>query len=49
MGVMTPNSNERTVVSSYRFVAAFVGQLIVQYSVLRLVDVFGEGNEARGW
>ena len=49
MGVMTPNSNERTVVSSYRFVAAFVGQLIVQYSVLRLVDVFGETNEARGW
>jgi len=49
MGVMTPNSNERTVVSSYRFVAAFVGQLIVQYSVLRLVDIFGEANEARGW
>jgi len=49
MGVMTPNSNERTVVSSYRFVAAFVGQLIVQYSVLRMVDVFGKDNEARGW
>lgn len=50
MGVMTPNSNERTVVSSFRFVAAFVGQLIVQFSVLRLVDMFGgESNEARGW
>jgi len=49
MGVMTSNSNERTVVSSFRFVAAFVGQLIVQFSVLRLVDIFGENNEARGW
>jgi GPH family glycoside/pentoside/hexuronide:cation symporter len=49
MGVMTHSSNERTVVSSFRFVAAFVGQLIVQFSVLRLVDIFGENNEARGW
>lgn len=49
MGVMTSDSNERTVISSFRFVAAFVGQLIVQYSVLRLVDVFGKTNEAQGW
>jgi GPH family glycoside/pentoside/hexuronide:cation symporter len=49
MGVITASSNERTVVSSFRFVAAFVGQLIVQYSVLRMVDLFGENNEARGW
>ncbi len=49
MGVMTSDSNERTVVSSFRFVAAFVGQLIVQYSVLRLVDIFGKTNEAQGW
>jgi GPH family glycoside/pentoside/hexuronide:cation symporter len=49
MGVMTPNSAERTVLSSYRFVAAFVGGLIVQGSVLGLVSYFGDGNEARGW
>jgi Na+/melibiose symporter-like transporter len=29
IGVITPNSQERTVVSSFRFAAAFVGQLIV--------------------
>ena len=49
MGVLTPNSQERTVVSSFRFVAAFAGQFIVQFSVLWLVSVFGKGNEAAGW
>jgi len=49
MGVITPNSQERTVVSSFRFVAAFVGQFIVQFAVLRLVTVFGKGNEVAGW
>jgi GPH family glycoside/pentoside/hexuronide:cation symporter len=49
MGVLTPNSQERTVVSSFRFVAAFAGQFIVQFSVLRLVMIFGKNNEAVGW
>ncbi len=49
MGVISPNSQERTVVSSFRFVAAFVGQFIVQFAVLRLVSVFGKGNEVKGW
>jgi GPH family glycoside/pentoside/hexuronide:cation symporter len=49
MGVISPNAQERTVVSSYRFVAAFVGQFIVQFAVLWLVGVFGKGNEAAGW
>ncbi len=49
MGVITPNSEERTVLSTYRFVAAFVGGLIVQGSVLTLVGYFGNGNEALGW
>ncbi len=49
MGVITPNSQERTVVSSFRFVAAFVGQFIVQFSILRLVRTFGRGNEPLGW
>jgi GPH family glycoside/pentoside/hexuronide:cation symporter len=49
MGVMTANTEERTVLSTFRFVAAFAGQLIVQYSVLRLVDVFGKNDEAFGW
>jgi GPH family glycoside/pentoside/hexuronide:cation symporter len=49
MGVISPNAQERTVVSSFRFVAAFVGQFIVQFAVLWLVSVFGKGNEAAGW
>jgi GPH family glycoside/pentoside/hexuronide:cation symporter len=49
MAVITPNSDERTVISSFRFVAAFVGQFIVQYAILKLVGVFADGNEAKGW
>ena len=49
MGVVTPNSNDRTVVSSFRFVEAFIGMFIVQYFVLKMVDKFGGGNEAVGW
>ncbi|MCI0698026.1 MFS transporter [candidate division KSB1 bacterium] len=49
MGVITPNSLERTEVSSYRFVAAFVGSLIVQASTISLVKYFGQGNDAAGW
>jgi len=49
MGVITPNSLERTEISSFRFVAAFVGGLIVQASTMSLVKYFGKGNEALGW
>ncbi|MGK9367454.1 MFS transporter [Melioribacter sp. Ez-97] len=49
MAVITPNSMERTELSSFRFVAAFVGGLIVQGSVLALVKYFGGDNEALGW
>jgi GPH family glycoside/pentoside/hexuronide:cation symporter len=49
MAVLTPNSLERTVISSYRFVAAFAGGLIVQASTMSLVKYFGNGNDAVGW
>ncbi len=49
MGVMTADSNERTVLSSFRFFAAFFATLLVQYSVLRMVERFGRGNAAVGW
>jgi len=49
MGVITPNSMERTELSTYRFVAAFIGGLIVQGSMLFLVQYFGNGNDATGW
>ncbi len=49
MAVITPNSLERTEISSFRFVAAFVGGLIVQGSTMFLVKYFGNGNDAVGW
>jgi glycoside/pentoside/hexuronide:cation symporter, GPH family len=49
MAVMTPNSMERTVVSSFRFVAAFTGQVIVGAATLALVVWLGRGNEQTGW
>ncbi len=49
MAVITPNSMERTEISSFRFVAAFLGGVIVQGSTMSLVKYFGGGNEAVGW
>lgn len=44
MGVITPDSLERTSVSTYRFVAAFSGGIVIQYFTLKLVAFFG-GSE----
>ncbi len=49
MGVITPNSEQRTVVSSFRFVAAFSGGLIVQAVTLYLVSLLGHGDKQLGW
>jgi Na+/melibiose symporter-like transporter len=47
--VMTGDVNERTSLSSYRFVAAMIAQLIVGGFTLPLVAKFGHGNAAKGW
>ena len=49
MGVMTPNSVERTTIASIRFIGAFTAGVFVQYFTLRFVQFFGGGNDARGW
>ena len=41
MGVISSSSIERTSVSTYRFVAAFCGGIVVQYFTLDLVGFFG--------
>ena len=41
MGVISPDSIERTSVSTYRFIAAFCGGIVVQYCTLDLVRFFG--------
>ena len=47
MGVMTPDSLERTRLSSYRFLGAFTGNLVVQGSTLWLVQHLGGGSAQR--
>jgi len=49
MGVMTPNSHERTVLSQFRFFAAFIATILVQSYMLKFVEIFGKGNDAVGW
>ncbi|HDQ44134.1 MAG TPA: MFS transporter [bacterium] len=49
MGVMSPNTQERTGIATYRFVLAFVGAFIVQGLTLPLVRFFGGGNQALGF
>lgn len=49
MGVMTSNSQERTSISSIRFIGAFTAGVFVQYFTLKFVEFFGHGNDARGW
>jgi Na+/melibiose symporter-like transporter len=48
-GVMTGDVNERTSLSSYRFVSAMIAQLMVAGLTLPLVAKFGHGNDAKGW
>jgi Na+/melibiose symporter-like transporter len=47
--VMTGDVNERTSLSSYRFVPALIAQLMVGGFTLPLVAKFGQGNNAKGW
>ncbi|RPI43154.1 MAG: MFS transporter, partial [Bacteroidetes bacterium] len=47
--VMTADSYERAGLNSYRFIFAFVGQLIVTGTALTLANYFGKGDTARGY
>jgi len=50
MGVISPNPQERTVVSSYRFVLVFAAAFIVQYALTKIVVMFGGAkNSPQGW
>lgn len=49
LGVMTARSDERTVLSSFRFVGAALGNLVVSSTMLYLIDQLGRGNDARGF
>ena len=47
--VMTSDSYERAGLNSYRFIFAFVGQLIVSGTALTLALYFGGGDTAKGY
>ena len=47
--VMTPDTYERAGLNTYRFVCAFVGQLIVTGLALTLANYFGGGDKTKGF
>ncbi|MBK1878313.1 MFS transporter [Pelagicoccus mobilis] len=49
MGVMTPRSDQRTILSSFRFLGAFAGVGVVSLTLQRLVATLGGGNEQLGY
>ncbi|MGB9487996.1 MAG: MFS transporter [Terriglobia bacterium] len=49
MGVISPNSLERTSVSSFRFVLAYGGLFMVQGLTIPMVRRFGHGNDQQGF
>ncbi|MFP4542363.1 MAG: MFS transporter, partial [Opitutales bacterium] len=49
LGVISPRTEERETVSTYRFVCAFGAQLVISAFVLPLKDVLGGGDDARGY
>ena len=49
LGVISPSSRTRTVASSFRFVGAFGGGLLITLLVRPLVKALGGGNEVMGF
>jgi glycoside/pentoside/hexuronide:cation symporter, GPH family len=49
MGVISPDSNERTSVSSINFIFAFAAGIIVSATLLPMTKALGGGNDAQGW
>ena len=49
LGVVTANSQQRTTLTSFRFIGAFSGGTLVAYMTPKLVAFLGQGDEALGW
>jgi GPH family glycoside/pentoside/hexuronide:cation symporter len=49
LGVMTADSQQRTTLTSFRFIGAFSGGTLVAYLTPKLVEYLGQGDEALGW
>ncbi len=48
MGVMSPSSEQRTSLSTFRFICAFAGQFLIVRLVVPLKSALGKGNDAEG-
>ncbi len=49
LGVVTADSQERTTLTSFRFIGAFSGGTLVAYLTPELVTLLGNGDQALGW
>lgn len=49
LGVVTPNPNDRTTLSSIKFLCAFAAGITISAALLPVAKVLGHGNDARGW
>ena len=49
LGVISGDPVDRTSASSFKFVGAYLGGIIVSATVLPLAAYFGDGNAAKGW
>lgn len=49
MGVMTPNHEQRAILSGYRFAGAFLGGALVMGFTPQLVELLGKGNDQIGY
>lgn len=49
LGVISPDSNERTTVSSVKFLFAFTAGIIVSATLLPMTKTLGKENPAKGW
>lgn len=49
LGVISPHTEERETVSTYRFVCAFGAQLVISAFVIPLRDILGGGDRALGY
>lgn len=49
LGVMSSNPNERTTLSSVKFIFAYAAGMVISATLLPLSKTLGAGNEQRGW
>ncbi|TVR40346.1 MAG: MFS transporter [Bacteroidia bacterium] len=49
LGVISPNSQDRTSVSSIKFIFAFAAGIIVSATLLPMTKALGGGNDPKGW